>query len=188
MIRHRVRRFRDRRTLENDEQRDDVDTLFDEQAVSSIGDVAIAPSNPSVIYVGTGERTTARARRLATECTCRSTPERPGCTSGSPIRKASAVSSSIRRIRTRCSRAAVGHLFGPNKERGLFKTVDGGATWANTKFIDEDTVSSMSRLICRTAVLYASFPYQRRRVPSDSAAEAGQRTLETTDAGEDGQR
>ena len=35
--------------------------------------------------------------------------------------------------------AAVGHLFGPNPERGLFKTTDGGKTWTNTKFIDEDT-------------------------------------------------
>ena len=35
--------------------------------------------------------------------------------------------------------AAVGHLFGPNAERGLFKTTDGGKTWTNTKFIDNDT-------------------------------------------------
>ena len=35
--------------------------------------------------------------------------------------------------------AAIGHLFGPNKERGLYKTIDGGKTWTNTKFIDEDT-------------------------------------------------
>ncbi len=35
--------------------------------------------------------------------------------------------------------AAVGHLFGPNPERGLYKTTDGGKTWTNTKFIDNDT-------------------------------------------------
>ena len=37
--------------------------------------------------------------------------------------------------------AAVGHLFGPNPERGLYKTTDGGKTWTNTKFIDETPAS-----------------------------------------------
>ena len=35
--------------------------------------------------------------------------------------------------------AALGHVWGPNKERGLFKTIDGGKTWTASKFIDEDT-------------------------------------------------
>ena len=35
--------------------------------------------------------------------------------------------------------AAIGRLWGPNAERGVFKTVDGGRTWTNVKFIDQDT-------------------------------------------------
>src|SRR5579884_1240030 len=35
--------------------------------------------------------------------------------------------------------AALGHLWGPNKERGLFKTIDGGKTWTAIKQIDDDT-------------------------------------------------
>jgi hypothetical protein len=35
--------------------------------------------------------------------------------------------------------AAVGRLWGPNRERGLYKTTDGGKTWHNTLFLDEDT-------------------------------------------------
>ena len=157
--------------------------LFDEQAVSSIGDVAIAPSNPSVIYVGTGERTIARARRLATECTVdrrrkdldarrarRYAKHRP-CRRRSEGSEHGGV-------------AAVGHLFGPNKERGLFKTVDGGATWANTKFIDEDTgFIDVAMDLSDSRDLYAS-SYQRRRVPwGFSGGGPGSGLWKTTDAG-----
>ena len=53
--------------------------------------------------------------------------------------RASRASSCTRRIRTSPTSPRSGHLFGPNKERGLYKTTDGGKTWTNTKFIDEDT-------------------------------------------------
>src|SRR5207247_1489803 len=35
--------------------------------------------------------------------------------------------------------AALGHLWGPNRERGLYRTVDGGHTWQQVKFLNEDT-------------------------------------------------
>ena len=59
--------------------------------------------------------------------------------------------------------AALGHLWGPNKERGLYKTVDGGLTWTNTMFINEDT--GFSDLVMDPSnrhVLYAA-AYMRRR-------------------------
>ena len=61
--------------------------------------------------------------------------------------------------------AAVGHLFGPNKERGLYKTTDGGKTWTNTKFIDEDTgFTDVVMHPTNPNVLFAA-SYQRRRQP-----------------------
>jgi photosystem II stability/assembly factor-like uncharacterized protein len=61
--------------------------------------------------------------------------------------------------------AAVGHLFGPNPERGLYKTTDGGKTWTNTKFIDNDTgFTDVIMDPSNPSVLIAA-SYQRRRQP-----------------------
>ena len=75
--------------------------------------------------------------------------------------------------------AVIGHLFGPNKERGVFKTIDGGKTWTNTKFIDEDT--GFTDLVIdpsKPDTLYAA-SYQRRRTHARvQRRRSGQRPLE----------
>jgi hypothetical protein len=59
--------------------------------------------------------------------------------------------------------AALGHLWGPNKERGVFKTSDGGATWSQSLFINEDTgVSDIAIDPQSPNTLYAA-AYERRR-------------------------
>ncbi|HEX8185811.1 MAG TPA: hypothetical protein VF747_13690, partial [Blastocatellia bacterium] len=59
--------------------------------------------------------------------------------------------------------AALGHLWGPNKERGLYKTTDGGKTWAQSLFINEDTgVTDVAIDPQSPMTLYAA-AYQRRR-------------------------
>ncbi|HEX9545466.1 MAG TPA: hypothetical protein VF955_09790, partial [Pyrinomonadaceae bacterium] len=61
--------------------------------------------------------------------------------------------------------AALGHLWGPNKERGVFKTTDGGKTWSNVLFINEDTgVIDLVMDPQSPMTLYAA-AYQRRRTP-----------------------
>ena len=61
--------------------------------------------------------------------------------------------------------AALGRLWGPNAERGVFKTTDGGRTWTNVKFIDQDTgFVDMVMDPNNRNVLYAA-AYQRRRAP-----------------------
>jgi hypothetical protein len=57
----------------------------------------------------------------------------------------------------------LGHLFRPNKERGVYKTTDGGKSWSNVKFIDEDT--GFTDIVMdpkNSKTLYAA-SYQRRR-------------------------
>ncbi len=107
--------------------------------VSSIGDIALAPSNPDIIYVGTGEPNNRQSSSF-----------------GAGVYKSTdggkefvyvglKETQSIGRVVVHPKDpnivyvAAVGHLFGPNPERGLYKTTDGGKTWTNTKFIDNDT-------------------------------------------------
>ena len=61
--------------------------------------------------------------------------------------------------------AAVGHLFGPNPERGLYKTTDGGKTWTNTKFIDNDTGFTDVVMDPSNPNVLIAASYQRRRQP-----------------------
>lgn len=137
--------------------------VFDTYSVGSIGDVAIAPSNPDIVWVGTGEPNNRQSSSFG-DGIYKSTD------AGKTFTKMGlADSQTIARIVIDPKDpnvvyvAVLGHLFGPNKERGVYKTTDGGKTWNNVKFIDEDT--GFTDLVMDGAdnkVLYA-VSYQRRR-------------------------
>jgi photosystem II stability/assembly factor-like uncharacterized protein len=140
-------------------------SLFDKYPVSSIGDIAIAPSNPDVLYVGTGEPNNRQSSSFGggvyKSVDAGKTFEYVGLKE----------TQSIARIVVHPKNpdiayvAAVGHLFGPNPERGVFKTTDGGKTWTNTKFVDEHTgFTDLAIDLSNPNVLIAA-SYQRRRVP-----------------------
>jgi len=113
--------------------------VFEHEATSSIGDVTVAPSNPNVVWVGTGEPQNRQ-----------SSPWGNGVyrsvDGGATWRHLGLEETHhIARIRVHPSDpdvayvAAVGHLWGPNPERGVYKTTDGGATWTRVLFVDEST-------------------------------------------------
>ena len=113
--------------------------IFDTYPTSSIGDIAVAPSDPNIVYVGTGEPNNRQSSSFG-DGIYKSTD------AGKTFTNVGLKDTqSIARIVIHPTKpdivyvAAIGHLFGPNKERGLYKTIDGGKTWTNTKFIDEDT-------------------------------------------------
>src|ERR1700741_926817 len=72
--------------------------IFERQGTISIGDIALAPSNPEVVWVGTGESTCATVFRLATAFTSQLTAAKPGSTWVSKIPNTSPPSPSTRRI------------------------------------------------------------------------------------------
>ncbi len=108
--------------------------------VSSIGAVEVAPSDPNVVYVGTGDIITGggdqrRQRRLQVDRRRRA----PGDTSASTRRSRSRRCSSTRTIRTSCSLAAQGDVHAKSHDRGVYRSTDGGATWTQTLFVDDST-------------------------------------------------
>ncbi len=139
--------------------------VFDHEAVASVGAVAIAPSDPKIVWVGTGE---ANGRNSSSW--------------GDGVYKSIDGGQSWKNMGLKDSQeigrividsrdpnivyvAAAGHLWGPNKERGLFKTADGGKTWQHSLALDSDTgVVDVALGAPGSGVVYAA-AYQRRRYP-----------------------
>jgi photosystem II stability/assembly factor-like uncharacterized protein len=113
-------------------------SIFD-QGPSSIGAIAIAASNPKIIYAGTGQIST-RYDVAAGEGVYKSVDG--GATWQSVGLKETKHIGSIwidPNNPDRVMVAALGHVFGPNDERGVFRSEDGGKTWAKTLFVSADT-------------------------------------------------
>jgi hypothetical protein len=99
--------------------------VFDEEGTSlSIGDLAIAPSDPNIVWAGTGEPNSRQSSSWGDGYISRSTAARPGV--GLPRYAAFAVSSSTRKPDIVFA-AALGHLWGPTR-REARRTKDGGKT------------------------------------------------------------
>lgn len=103
--------------------------IFDHQEVFSIGDVAVAPSNPKIVWVGTGEANNSRSSYWGNGM-YKSTDA--GKTWKNMGLKESHHIGAIELHPTNPDIlyvAALGHLYSQNPERGLYKTTDGGETW-----------------------------------------------------------
>ena len=115
------------------------DPVFDDHPVHSIGDIALAPSDPSIVWAGTGE-SCIRSHISVGEGIYKSTDAgrtwtRMGLEKTGRIGKV-IVDPHNPEIVLAC---ALGHAYGPQQERGVFRTTDGGKTWARTLFADENT-------------------------------------------------
>lgn len=136
---------------------------FQDQGLMSIGDVTISQSNPDLVWVGTGEAN-----------------NRQSSSWGNGVYKSTDGGKTYTHMGLRSSRhinrividpkdnnvvfvAAVGSLWGPGGERGVYKTTDGGKTWRQVLKVDEDTGANELVMDPQdNRILYAS-TYQRRR-------------------------
>jgi photosystem II stability/assembly factor-like uncharacterized protein len=140
--------------------------IFDDQPVSSIGSIAIAPSDANVIYVGSGEAN-IRGNVAAGNGIYKSTDAGKTWTH---------VWSQVGQIGTMVVHpknpdvayaAVLGHAFGPNPERGVYRTTDGGRTWAQVlKKNDDAGASDVAIDATNPRILFAGF-WEARRSPWD---------------------
>jgi len=111
--------------------------IFENQPVHSVSEVAIAPSDTSVIWIGTGEEDSRNSISPGAGVYKSTDAGRTWTYMG--LRETQAIGRVL--INPTDPNivyvAALGHAWGPNRERGLFKTTDGGRTWQNVKFVSD---------------------------------------------------
>ena len=147
--------------------------IFDDQPTGSIG--AIASRHPTRT-----SSTSAAARdcsvptsRPATGSTSRPTPERPGRTSACATASRFRRSWSIRAIRIACSSRCMGHPYGPNAERGFFRSTDGGTTFRKSYTKTRTPARSTWSSIPSTRDIVYCVLWEARQGPWENGAFSG---------------
>jgi photosystem II stability/assembly factor-like uncharacterized protein len=113
--------------------------IFDDQPTGSIGDLAVAPSNPNIIYVGCGEG--LQRPDLATGDGVYKSTDGGKTWRNMGLKEAQQIGGIIvdPKDPNRVFVAALGHPYGPNPERGVYRSTDGGASWQRVLYKDENT-------------------------------------------------
>jgi photosystem II stability/assembly factor-like uncharacterized protein len=149
--------------------------IFEHQGTFSLGDIALAPSNPDVVWAGTGESNV-----------------RNSVSFGDGVYKSTDGGKSWQHMGLRDTErisaivihptnpdivyvGALGHAFAPNEERGVFMTTDGGKTWTKTLYIDkEHGVADLEIDATNPNILYAGmWSFERKPWTHRSGSEKG---------------
>ncbi|MEZ5290801.1 MAG: hypothetical protein R2745_06940 [Vicinamibacterales bacterium] len=114
------------------------DPIFDDQPVQSIGSLAVAPSDPNIVWAGTGEGKIrshiSLGQGIYKSTDAGKTWALMGLEQTGRIPRL-VIHPTDPDIVLAC---ALGHAYGPQQERGVFRTADGGRTWTRTLFTDEN--------------------------------------------------
>jgi photosystem II stability/assembly factor-like uncharacterized protein len=115
------------------------EAIFDDQPVSSIGSLAVAPSDPNVVWAGTGEAfirsNISIGNGIYKSTDAGRTWTHAGLDNTGRIGRI-VIDPRNPDVVFAC---ALGHAYGPQPDRGVYRTLDGGATWTRTLFVDENT-------------------------------------------------
>jgi photosystem II stability/assembly factor-like uncharacterized protein len=113
--------------------------VFDDQTVASIGALAVSRSDPNVVWAGTGESfirgNVSIGNGIYKSTDSGKTWDHMGLDQTGRISQIVVHPTDPNIVYA----AAMGHCYGPQQERGVFRTMDGGKTWERTLFVDENT-------------------------------------------------
>ena len=159
--------------------------IFDDQPTGSIGAIAVAPSDPNIIYVGSGAGII-----------------RPDLATGDGVYKSTDAGKTWTHLGLRDTRmianievdpknpnrlfvAALGHPYGPNAERGIFRSVDGGQTFEKVLYKDEYTSGNDVRIDpANPNIVYAALWQQQQSfIEGREFAGSGNGIFKSTDGG-----
>jgi photosystem II stability/assembly factor-like uncharacterized protein len=116
--------------------------IFDDQPAQSIGSIAIAPSDPNVVWVGTGEpfirSNVSIGNGIYKSTDAGKTWTHMGLEKTGRIARVLIDPNNINIVYA----AAMGTCYGPQQERGVYRTTDGGKTWDRVLFVDDKTGAS----------------------------------------------
>ena len=114
--------------------------IFDDQDVSSVSALAVSQNNPNTIWAGTGETFVIRPAHAIGDGIYKST-DGGDTWKNMGLEKTARIAKIVMHPKNDdiVYVAALGHTFGPQKERGIYKTTNGGKTWKQILFIDENT-------------------------------------------------
>jgi photosystem II stability/assembly factor-like uncharacterized protein len=147
--------------------------IFDDQPTGSIGAIAVSPSNPDIVYVASGEGL-----------------QRPDLSVGDGIYKSTDAGATWTHLGLRDGQqipqiivdpqnpdrvfaAVLGHPYGPNEERGIYRSLDGGLTFERVLYVDENTGGSeLAFDPSNPAIVYAGL-WESRQGPWENAAWSG---------------
>ena len=139
--------------------------IFQTEGVASIGDLALAPSDPNILWVGTGEannrQTTTFGNGIWKSTDAGKTFTNMGLQDSQSIGRIVVHPKDPNIVWV----AVAGHLFGPNQDRGIYMTTDGGKNWQKVLYIDQDTGGSDLIIDPANPMNLWATMYQHRRTP-----------------------
>src|SRR6266849_3720387 len=158
--------------------------MFDDQTTSTIGDIAVSQSDPSIVWVGTGEsnnrQSSSWGNGVYKSLDGGKTWQHVGLDETHHIGRILISPNDPNTVYV----AAAGKLWGASKERGVYKTTDGGKTWQNVLFINEDTgVNDITMDPSSPNTLIAAAYQRRRTVFGYNGSGPGSGLYKTTDGG-----
>ena len=148
-------------------------SLWDEQPSGSIGTIAVAESDPNILYVGSGEGL-----------------QRPDLSTGDGVYKSTDAGKTWTHLGLREGQqigqiaidprdpnrvfvAVTGHPYGPNKERGLYRSLDGGKTFKQVLYTDDQTGASEVQIDPQHPNIVLAGMWQRQEAPWENGSWIG---------------